>query len=69
MPKQRHLDLEEIMNIEKSFTFPFEDKQWISKLGLGAVIGLVPILNFAWSGYMIGIIRNVMNNMTEPLPT
>ena len=57
------------MNIEKSFTFPFEDKQWISKLGLGAVIGLVPILNFAWSGYMIGIIRNVMNNMTEPLPT
>ncbi|HLO28499.1 MAG TPA: DUF4013 domain-containing protein [Anaerolineales bacterium] len=57
------------MNIEKSFTFPFEDKEWISKLGLGAVIGLVPILNFAWSGYMVGIIRNVMNNVTEPLPT
>ena len=57
------------MNIEKSFTFPFEDKQWTSKLGLGAVITIVPILNFAWSGYMVDIIRNVMNDIAEPLPT
>lgn len=56
------------MNIGKSFSFVFDDKQWISKLGLGAVIALVPILNFAWSGYMVGIIRNVMNNESEPLP-
>ncbi len=56
------------MDIGKSFSFPFEDKQWISKLGLGAVIAMVPILNFAWSGYMVGIIRNVMNNEPEPLP-
>jgi hypothetical protein len=57
------------MDIGKSFSYPFEDKQWISKLGLGAVIALVPILNFAWSGYMVGIIRNVMNSEPEPLPT
>lgn len=57
------------MDAEKSFTFPFEDKDWISKLGLGAIISLVPILNFAWSGYLVGIIRNVMNNDAEPLPT
>jgi len=57
------------MDIGKSFSYPFEDKQWITKLGLGAVIALVPILNFAWSGYMVGIIRNVMNNEPEPLPT
>jgi hypothetical protein len=57
------------MNAEKSFTFPFEDKEWISKLGLGAIISLVPILNFAWSGYLVGIIRNVMNSDAEPLPT
>jgi hypothetical protein len=60
--------LEERVDIEKSFTFPFEDKEWTSKLGLGVVISLVPILNFAWSGYMIGIIRNVMANAAEPLP-
>ena len=57
------------MDIEKSFRFPFEDKEWLSKLGLGAIIIIVPILNFAWSGYMVGIIRNVMNNRAEPLPT
>jgi hypothetical protein len=57
------------MNIEKSFRFPFEDKQWLSKLGLGALITMVPILNFAWSGYLVDIIRNVMNNAADPLPS
>jgi hypothetical protein len=57
------------MNISKSFSFPFEDKQWISKLGLGAVITLVPILSFAWTGYMVQLIRNVTDNQQEPLPT
>jgi hypothetical protein len=61
--------LEETMDIGKSFSFPFEDKEWLSKLGLGAIISIVPILNFAWSGYMVGIIRNVMNNSADPLPT
>lgn len=57
------------MNIGKSFSFVFDDRQWISKLGLGALITFIPILNFAWTGYMVGIIRNVMNNSPEPLPT
>ena len=56
------------MEIGKSFSYPFEDKQWVSKLGLGAVISLVPILNFAMTGYMIGIVRNLMNGVQEPLP-
>jgi hypothetical protein len=29
---------------------------------------MVPILNFAWSGYLVGIMRNVMNGNPEPLP-
>jgi len=56
------------MDIGKSFSYPFEDKQWVSKLGLGAVISLVPILNFAMTGYMIQIVRNLMNDVEEPLP-
>jgi hypothetical protein len=56
------------MNIEKSFSYPFEDREWISKLGLGAVIAMVPILNFAWSGYMVELIRNVMRGDSLPLP-
>ena len=57
------------MDAEKSFSFPFEDKEWISKLGLGALISLVPVLHFAWSGYLVGIIRNVMDQHPEPLPS
>lgn len=56
------------MNINKAFSFPFEDRQWISKLGLGAVISMVPILNFAWNGYLVGLLRNVSNGEAEPLP-
>ncbi len=56
------------MNISKSFSFVFEDKQWLSKLGLGALIAMIPILNFAWTGYMVELVRNVTNNAAEPLP-
>lgn len=56
------------MDIGKSFSYPFEDRQWLSKLGLGAIIAMVPILNFAWSGYMVGILRNMISNVQEPLP-
>ena len=56
------------MNINKAISYPFEDKQWISKLGLGAVIGMIPILNFAWSGYLVDILRNVVSGASEPLP-
>lgn len=57
------------MDAEKSFVFPFEDKEWISKLGLWAIISVIPILNIAWYGYLVGIIRNVMNGNQEPLPS
>jgi hypothetical protein len=57
------------MDIEKSFSFPFEDQQWTSKLGLGTVISMIPILNFAWTGYLVGVMRNVMNDVVQPLPT
>jgi hypothetical protein len=56
------------MNINKVFSFQFEDKQWITKLGIAAVIAFVPILNFALSGYIVGIIRNVVQDSAEPLP-
>ena len=57
------------MDINKSFSFAFEDNQWVSKFSMGALITLIPILNFAWTGYMVELMRNVMNNAAEPLPT
>jgi hypothetical protein len=56
------------MEIGKSFSYPFEDSQWISKLGLGAVINLVPILNFAWIGYTVETMKNVIAGEPHPLP-
>ena len=56
------------MDIGRSFSYQFEDKQWISKLGIAALILFVPILNFALPGYIIALMRNVMDNSHEPLP-
>jgi hypothetical protein len=56
------------MDIGKSFTYPFEDDDWISKLFLGAIVSAVPILNFAWTGYTVDLVRNVIDDVSTPLP-
>ncbi len=56
------------MEIGRSFSYQFDDSQWITKLGLAALISLVPILNFSLIGYMVGIVRNVATGAAEPLP-
>ena len=56
------------MDYGKSFTFVFEDKNWISKLAIGVLVTLVPIINFATYGYMIQIVKNVRDGQEEPLP-
>ena len=56
------------MDIGKSFSYPFEDDEWLTKLFLGAIISIVPILNFAWTGYTVDIVRNVMDGVERPMP-
>jgi hypothetical protein len=56
------------MDIGKSFSYPFEDDDWISKLFLGTIVSLIPILNFAWTGYTVDIVRNVIDGVTLPMP-
>ena len=57
------------MNFGKSFTYMFEDTNWVSKFLIGIVISVVPILNIAWAGYGIGIMRNMARGMERPLPS
>jgi hypothetical protein len=57
------------MNFGKSFTYMFEDTNWVSKFLIGIVISVVPILNIAWAGYGIGIMRNMARGMEKPLPS
>ena len=56
------------MNLGKAFSYPFEDKLWASKLGIGMAVSIVPVLNFAWIGYMIDIMRGVVSGRSEVLP-
>ena len=57
------------MDIGKAFSYPFEDDEWLTKLFLGAIVSIVPILNFAWSGYTVDILRNVIDGVARPLPS
>jgi hypothetical protein len=55
------------MQAGKAFTYMFEDESWPSKTLIGALVNMVPILNFAWVGYLIGVLRNVSKD-EKPLP-
>jgi hypothetical protein len=56
------------MDIGASFTYMFEDDNWIKKIAIGGVVFLIPIVNFAAFGYLIQIIRNVRAGQPLPLP-
>jgi hypothetical protein len=70
--------MEERMNITKSFTFMFEDPDWLRKLGIGTLvmllgllfspvlIGLIPLIIIA--GYGLDVTRNVLQGNSSPLP-
>ncbi|GIK58438.1 MAG: DUF4013 domain-containing protein [Chloroflexi bacterium] len=54
------------MDIGRAFAYISEDKEWTKKLLLGAVIGAIPIANFAIFGYQIQVARNVAAAIDRP---
>ncbi len=59
------------MDVGKAFTFVFEDEEWISKVGIGAVVVLLSFLIlpiFPLIGYMVAVTRNVRKGVEKPLP-
>ena len=56
------------MNIGKAFTYIFDDESWITKILIGGILGIIPIVNFAVFGYMVETLRNVAQEMERPLP-
>jgi hypothetical protein len=56
------------MDIGSSFTYMFEDDNWIKKILIGGVVSLIPIVNFAAIGYLIQVIRNARDRQPLPLP-
>jgi len=56
------------LDVGRSVTYPFEDKQWSTKVGLLFVAGFVPGLNLIlWSGYALTVARNIIRRKS-PLP-
>jgi len=56
------------MDIGKAFSFVFEDEKWVSKVLLGGLFMLIPIVNFAVIGYMLKVAQNVAQRNPRPLP-
>ena len=54
--------------LQDNLVYMFKDAKWVSKILLGALIGIVPILNFATTGYAIQVIRNIRDDQAPPLP-
>lgn len=55
------------MDFMKALQYPFEDEEWMTKVLIGVLITLVPILNFASFGYLTEIIRGVAHGEERPL--
>lgn len=57
------------IDLGRSVTFAFEDRQWASKLILLIILGFVPGLNIIlWMGYSVSVARNIMRGDPFPLP-
>ena len=57
------------MDFGLSFSFPFQDEDWIKKIVLTAVISLIPIIGqLALLGWMVELTRRVIRGDAEPLP-
>lgn len=57
------------MDFAKSFSFVFDDPDWVKKIVIGGLVSLIPILGqLLVMGYMISVGRNVIRGNPQPLP-
>lgn len=57
------------MEFGKAFTFAFEDKEWVKKLGIAGLLLIVPIIGWlAVAGWGIELTKRVIAREPQPLP-
>ena len=56
------------MDFGKSFTYMFDDKEWLKKIAIGGLLNLVPIVNFIPAGYSLRVLKNVAERQEKLLP-
>ncbi|MCL4505569.1 MAG: DUF4013 domain-containing protein [Chloroflexi bacterium] len=57
-----------MIDFGRAIQHPFEDKDWLVKMLVGAGVSLAPILNFAMVGYSLEVLRNTSRGQDVPLP-
>jgi hypothetical protein len=57
------------VNIGKAFTFAFEDKDWLKKIGIAGLVSLIPLIGqITVSGWALEVTRRVIRHEPETLP-
>ncbi len=57
------------MDFTRALTYPFEDNDWLKKLGLGVLIQFIPLIGqFTLQGWSFEISKRVRSNDPTPLP-
>lgn len=57
------------MDMSRALKFVFEDEEWVAKIAIGALIGLIPLIGqIIILGYMAKLARNVAQGNPRPLP-
>jgi hypothetical protein len=57
------------MNFGRAFTYVAEDPDWLKKVGIAAVVVLIPVIgSIVLMGWGLEITRRVINNEAQPLP-
>ena len=56
------------LDIGRSFTYMFEDENWIMKIVIGGILLFIPIVNFMVVGYMLETLKRSADGMDIPLP-
>jgi len=57
------------MEIGRAFTFAFQDQDWLKKVGIAAIVFLIPVIGpIVLMGWGLEITRRVINNEQEVLP-
>jgi len=56
------------MDWGKSFTYIFDDPDWVSKVLIGGILSLIPVVNLVVIGYALKALKNVAEGAEHPLP-
>lgn len=57
------------MDYGKSLTFFTEDEQWLTKILIGGILTIIPVVNFVVIGYVLQLLKNVRDGVERPLPS